>query len=319
MNMKSLLLILAGGVAVAGTLPAAAASCDRGCLEEIAAKYRTAYRMRDPSLAPFAKKVRFSENNVEMAFPDGSWDTVSREVGEALVLSDPKTGQIGIFTAVMQNDVPTYVGARLRVVGGKITEVEHILSTRRNLSSPPTPIGDIFKTTRDPDFTRPVTGSQRATRDQLKAHANGYFSTLQYNNGEIRGTRFAPGATRVENGLLFTDIEGGFRSGRYRFNNRVRDRDCFLVDEERSAVLCRGFIDHKGVLDEYTLTDGTKTRSVFREPQTWSFLEAFKVKDDHISAVEATFTAAPYFIRSPWTAKPQPAYDAIREAEGSKP
>jgi hypothetical protein len=254
-----------------------------------------------------------------MAFPDGSWDTVSQEVGEALVLSDPVTGQIGIFTAVMQNDVPTYVGARLRVKDGKITEVEHILSTRRNLSSPPTPIGDIFKSVRDADFTRPVAATSRATREQLKAHANGYFSTLQYNNGEIRGTQFAPGATRVENGLLFTDIEGGFRSGRYRFNNRVRDRDCFLVDEERSAVLCRGFIDHKGMLDEYTLTDGTKTRSVFREPQTWSFLEAFKVKNDHISAVEATFTGAPYFIRSPWTVKPQPAYDAIREAEGRKP
>jgi hypothetical protein len=319
MKLTSTLLILAGGFAVAWAVPAGAASCDKACLEEIAVKYRTAYRMRDPSLAPFAKKVRFSENNVEMAFPDGSWDTVSREVGDALVLSDPTTGQVGIFTQVMQNDVQTYVGARLRVKDRKITEVEHILSTRRNLSSPPTPIGDIFKTVRDPDFTRTVPPASRATRDQLKAHADGYFSTLQYNNGEIRGTRFTPVATRVENGLLFAEIEKGFRSGRYRFNNRVRDRDCFLVDEERSAVLCRGFIDHKGVLDEYTLTDGTKTRSIFREPQTWSFLEAFKVKDDHITAVEATFTAAPYFIRSPWTLKPQPAYDAIREAEGGQP
>lgn len=319
MRLSNLLPAVAAGIVAASPLPAVAASCDKACLEAIATKYREAYRMRDPSLAPFAKKVRFTENNVEMAFPDGSWDTVSSEVGDALVLSDPGAGQVGIFTAVMQNDVPTYVGARLRVQGGKITEVEHILSTRRNLSSPPTPIGDIFKTVRDPDFARPVEEGSRATPAQLRAHADGYFSTLQYNNGEIRGTRFAPGATRVENGLLFTQIEAGFRSGRYRFNNRVRDRDCFLVDLERSAVLCRGFIDHKGVLDEYTLTDGTKTRSVFREPQTWSFLEAFKVKDDHITAVEATFTGAPYFIRSPWTKKPDPAYDAIREAEGQRP
>jgi hypothetical protein len=310
--------MLVAGMTLLGSLPAAAASCDKSCLERVAGQYREAYRMRDPARAPFAKQVRFSENNVEMRFPDGSWDTVTREVGEALVLSDPKTGQVGIFTAILQNDVPTYVGARLRVQDGKITEVEHILSTRRNLSSPPTPIGDIFKSMRDPDFTRPVPLASRATRDRLQARANGYFSTLQYNNGEIRDTRFAPAATRVENGLLFTDIEGGFRSGRYRFNNRVRDRDCFLVDEERSAVLCRGFIDHKGVLDEYTLTDGTKTQSVFREPHTWSFLEAFKVKDDAITAVEATFIGAPYFIRSPWTRHPQPVYDAIREAEGDK-
>ncbi len=65
--------------------------------------------------------------------------------------------------------------------------------------------------------------------------------------------------------------------------------------------MCRGFIDHKGVMDEYTLTDGTKTRSVFREPHTWALIESFKVKDDRIVAVEATFVGAPYYIRSPWT------------------
>ena len=142
---------------------------------------------------------------------------------------------------------------------------------------------------------------------RLVAHER-YFDTLQFNNGEIRGTKFAPGATRNENGLAFTEIEAGFRTGRYRFNNRVRDRDCFLVDEVRSAVMCRGYIDHKGVLDEYRMTDGTLTRSVFREPQTWSFFEAFKVKDDAITAVEATFTGAPNYIRSPLTQTPSVYY-----------
>ncbi|MEJ0034655.1 MAG: hypothetical protein WDO68_00995 [Gammaproteobacteria bacterium] len=55
---------------------------------------------------------------------------------------------------------------------------------------------------------------------------------------------------------------------------------------------------------KYRLTDGTKTRSVFREPHTWAFLESFKVKNDTIVAVEATFVAAPYYMRAPWTKKP---------------
>ena len=309
----ALLLVLSGAVA-SPVFGAGAGNCDKRCLEDIATQYRAAYRMRDRSMAPFAKRVRFTENNVEMAFPDGTWDTIRLEVGDPMVLSDPVTGQVGIYTSMMQNDVQTFVAVRLRVQRREITEVEHILSTRRNLSSPPTPIGDIWRYVRDQDFAQIAPAGERASREQLKAHADGYFSTLQFNNGEIRGTRFAPSATRNENGLLFTDIAGGFRSGRYRFNNRVRDRDCFLVDEERSAVMCRGFIDHKGVLDEYTLTDGTKTRSVFREPQTWSFLESFKVRKDEITAVEATFTAAPYFIRSPWTKNPDPAYDALQAA-----
>lgn len=285
---------------------AAAASCDKQCLEDIANRYREAYVKHDPKLAPFAKKVRFTENNVEMQFPDGSWDTVTREVGTPLILSDPKQGNVGIYTALLQNDTQSFLAVRLKVARGQITEVEHILSTRRNLSSPPTPIGDIHEYKRDPDFGATVSADQRASRERLLVHANGYFDTLQNNTGEIRGTSFSADAVRHENGLKFAEIEKGFRSGRYRFNERVRDRDCFVIDEERSAIMCRGFIDHKGVLDEYTLTDGTKQRSVFREPHTWSFLEAFKVRNDQIVSVEATFVGAPYYIRSPFTKKPDP-------------
>jgi hypothetical protein len=290
-----------------------AASCDKACLEGIATQYLTAWRMHDVKMAPFAKKVRFVENNVEMAFPDGSWDTITREIGSPLVLSDPQTGQVGMHTTILQNPEPTFAAVRLKVVGGKITEIEHVLSTKRNLSAPPTPIGDVYKNPRDPDFARVVAVEQRASRDLLKAQADGYFSTLQFNNGEIRGARFAPDATRNENGMAFTEIEQAFKTGRYRFNNRVRDRDCSLVDEERSAVMCRMFIDHKGVLDTYTLVDGTPQKTIFREPQTWSALESFKVKNGMITAVEATFTAAPYFIRSPFTKKPDPVYDALKE------
>jgi hypothetical protein len=305
-------LCLIAGLSVVLAAPAwGAGNCDKACLEGIGDAYREAYRMRDPARAPFDRKVRFVENSVEMPFPDGSWHTVTQEVGSPMVLSDPKTGQVGIYTTVLQNDTPTFVAVRLAVKRGRIVEVEQVLSTRRNLSSPPTPIGDIWTYQRDPEFPRMVPEGERASREALVRHANGYFDTLQFNTGEIRGTRFTPEATRNENGLLFRNIEQGFRSGRYRFNNRVRDRDCFLVDEARSAVMCRGYIDHKGVLDEYRLTDGTVSRSVYREPHTWAFFESFKVRGDAITAVEATFTGAPYYIRSPFVKKPDPVYDAL--------
>ncbi len=76
--------------------------------------------------------------------------------------------------------------------------------------------------------------------------------------------------------------------------------------------MCRGYIDHKGVLDEYRLADGTTTRSVYREPHTWSFFESFKVKDDQITAVESNFTGAPYYIHSPFTRQADRVYDALR-------
>jgi hypothetical protein len=297
-------------LSVASTSVAQRSACDKACLEKIGDQYRAAYVKHDPALAPISKRVRFTENNVEMTFPDASWDTVSKEVGPALTLSDPKTGQVGIYTSIMQMDTQGYLAVRLKVERGQITEIEHILSTKRNLSAPPTPIADIYEYKRDPDLGRPVAESERMPREKLIAHADGYFSTLENNTGEIRGTRFSPDAKRHENGMLFADVEKDFKRGRYRFNNRVRDRDHFLVDEERGVVMSRGFIDHKGVLDEYKLNDGTTARSIFREPQSWSLLEMFKIKNDMITGVEATFIQAPYYMRSPWTKKPDPKYDA---------
>jgi hypothetical protein len=297
--MRAAAVLLLLSVALAGE--AGAASCDKACLEQVADQYRAAYLRHDPALAPFARHVRFTENNVEMRFPDATWDTVTQEVGPALTLSDTRTGNVGIYTTILQNDTPGFLAVRLKVQGGRITEVEHIISTRRNLSSPPTPIGDVHEFRPDPDLSRVVPPASRLPRERLIAHANGYFSTLEHNTGEIRGTRFSPDATRYENGMKFAEIEKGFLSGRYRFNERVRDRDFLLVDEERQVVMARGFIDHKGVLDQYTLTDGTPQRSVFREPQTWSFLESFKIRDDRIVGVQATFVQAPYYMRSPWT------------------
>ena len=281
----------------------AARDCDRGCLEAIAAQYRAAYLAHDPARAPFAAHVRFTENNVEMPFPDGTWDTVTEEVGPELTLTDPSTGTIGVYTAIRQREVPGFLAVRLKVADGQIVEVEHIISTRRNLSSPPTPIGEPGEFAFDPVIVQSVPAAERAPRDALAAHLNGYFDTLQHNDGEIRGTCFHPAATRRENGMLFSDIAGGFRSGRYAFNDRVR-REVVLIDEERQVAMGRGFIDHKGVLDEYLLTDGTSTKSVFQEPQSWGFLEMFKIKDGCIAAVVATFYQAPYNQRSPWTAGP---------------
>lgn len=273
-------------------------------LEKIGDQYRAAYVAHDPGRAPISPRVRFSENNVEMGFPDATWDTVTEELGPALTLSDPVTGNVGIYTAIMQRDTPGFLAVRLKVDAGQIVEIEHIVSTKRNLSGPPTPIGDVREFRHDPDLDRPVPLDERVPRAELIRLADGYFSTLENNTGEIRGTKFAPGAFRFENGKLFPSVEADFRLGKYRFNERVRDRDHFLVDEERGIVMSRGFIDHKGVLDEFRLTDGTPMRSIFREPHSWSLLEMFKIKQGMITAIEATFIAAPYYARSPWT-RPQ--------------
>jgi len=273
-------------------------------LEAVADAYRAAYVAHDPRGAHISANVRFTENNVEMAFPDASWDAVTKEVGPALTFSDPSTGQVGIYTAIMMNDTPAFLAVRLKVEEGLIVEIEHIVSTRRNLSGPPTPIGDVNSFVHDADLARPLVPAERDPREEMIRLSDGYFSTLSNNDGEIRGTRFAPDTRRFENGMEFAQVEHLFRLGYYRFNERVRDRDYFLVDEIRGLVMCRAFIDHKGVLDSFMLTDGTEKKSIFREPHSWCVLELFKIKGGMITSIEATFIATPYYMRSPWTQHP---------------
>ena len=296
-------LIVAAGLALAflglQTAGALAQSCDKACLEKIGNEYLAAYLKHDTGAIPVSPTVKYSENSVIMPFPDGSWDTVTKAVGAPLIFSDPTTQQVTIITAMMQRQIEGYLAARLRVQNGQITEIEHMLSTKRNLSTPPTPIGDVKQYSHAPVIDTVIPKSERSSREEIIKLGDGYFKTLQQNDGTLH-SRFAADATRRENGMLFKDIAGGFRTGTYAFNNRVR-RMPIMVDEARQIVLFRGFIDHKGVLDTYKTTDGKEVKSIFQETQTWDFLEMFKIKNNEIAAVEAVFIQGEYNQHTPWS------------------
>ncbi len=300
-------VLIAVALAACATAMAAPArkACDKTCLEHIGDEYRAAYLKHDPALAPFARTVRFTENNVELKFPDGSWDTVTQEVAPALTFSDPKTGGVGIYTGIMQNDTPGFLAIRLRVRDGRIVEVEHMLSTKRWVSGPPTPFGDVAKLVHDPEMARVLAPAERRSRAEMIRVADGYFSTLSGNDGTIR-TRFAANCHRIENGMetAADGCEKAFRLGVYRFNARVRDREYLVVDEARGLVMSRAYIDHKGAIDQYKLTDGTERRSPFREPHTWSLMETFKIDNGAVGPIETDFIGSPYFTRSPLTKAP---------------
>ena len=284
----------------------ARAACDDACLTQIADQYRSAYIHHDAKQAPFAAHVRFMENNVELPFPDGSWDVVTSEVGPSLTFSDPKTGNAGIYTAVMMGNTPAFLAIRLRIAQGKIVEVEHLLSTKRLISAPPTPFGDVTKLTHDPLTRQLLTPAQRRPRAELIRIADGYFATLSHNDGTLH-TQFASFCHRIENGMETAPngCAGPFKLGTYLFNVRVR-REPLMVDEARGLVMFRGFIDHKGNVVDFKLTDGTPRTSPFQEPHTWSFVETFKIIDGAVGPVEADFIGSPYYSKSPWSVRSHP-------------
>jgi hypothetical protein len=280
---------------------AAAGGCDQACLERIGDQYRAAYVKHDRTLAPFSPHVRFTENAVSLHFPDGSWDVVTEEVGPPLTFSDPVTGGVGIYTAIMMRDTPAFLAIRLKVEHGQITEIEHLLATKRAVSGPPTPFGDVKNLIHDPVLSEPLKDSEKRPRQELIRLADGYFSTLARNDGTLH-TQFSDKCHRIENGME-TAKDGcatAFKLGVYSFNERVR-REPILVDEARGLVMFRGFIDHKGTIGDYKLTDGTQRKSPFAEPHTWSLIETFKVRNGEVGPVEADFIGSPYYSVSPWS------------------
>jgi hypothetical protein len=324
----STLLSLASIAGVAGfCAPAVAAPCGHACLERIGSEYLAAYIKHDPSQAPISKSVRYSENNVLLSFPDGTWDTVSKDLGGTLIFSDPVTGGVGIYTATMQSDkTPGYLAVRLKVENGLITQIEQISATQRYT-------GGVFKDPTSlpeplnyPDLARPLSPSERISRAKMIEVANGYFNTLEHNDGTLK-TRFGPNCQRSENGedssapsppnSAFGSIAPehrncwwGFTQGFYSFNNRVRDRDFVVIDEEKGLVLARAYIDHKGVASQtHPGPDGVKRPSFGpREPHTWSLLETFKIEHGgELGPIRADFIQVPYYMPPVWpTVQPRP-------------
>lgn len=282
---------------------------DRAALYGHAEAYLAALIRRDPSRVPWADRVRFTENNVELAIGDGTWNTVDGRRGYDLKMADPASGQVAWFGVIEEHGHPAIMALRLKVDRGRIAEAEAIVT--RKVENSPFPSIDTYTTPR-PLMLADVPPAQRTPREQMIALANGYFDTLQLNQGELF-TRFTDDCERIENGMQTTHNHSfpnypiaaygcreQFELGQYRYDDRLRARRFPLVDEEKGLVLAGGFIDHCGKLIEFAWTDGTPAKSFFHFPHSYCLLEAFKIVDGAIAGVEAVFIDVPYHMPSPW-------------------
>lgn len=296
------------------TANSAAQTTTRAALYAQVDAYLDALAAKDLSRLPWAGHVVFTENNVQLALGDGLWNTVDAVPRDYdLKAADVSTGQVCWFGHVVEGPDISVMCLRLKVVAGLITEVETIICRPHELG--PFPEVDPARRPR-PMLLEDVAPARRVGRERAVSLADGYFDTLQLNDGTLF-TQFTDDCDRIENGLQTTNtnIEGypiaamgcadQFRLGQYKYDDRLRDRRYPLVDEEKGLVLAAGFIDHAGKLIDLTWTDGSRHKSIFHFPHSFVLLELFKVTDGKLAAVEAVFVTVPYNMPSPWIA-PQP-------------
>ncbi len=288
---------------------AASNSCDRACLYGFLDRYLTAWKEKDASRLPLAKDFRFSENNVMMKFPDGAWGTITGMGDYNLRTADPVNGEVGFYGVIDESGTTSVFALRLKVENQKISEAETII--RRSEGGGPFPAKPHMVD--KPILNEIVPPADRSPRERMIALADGYFNTLQLNDG-VLFTQFDDNCNRIENGLQTTHnpdlmkmipvanlgCAQQFKLGNYRYDTRVRDRRFFLVDEERGLIMTAGFIDHDGTLENFVLTDGTPETSHIRTPSTLCLLELFKIRDEKIQQIEAVFIGVPYNMPSPW-------------------
>jgi hypothetical protein len=285
--------------------------CDRACLYAMLDRYLEALRVKDPSRLPWASTAKTSENNVMLPIGDGLWGTITGFGPYQLKFADPLAGQVGFFGAVMETDAISPFAVRLRIEDGQILEAE--TSVRRK--------GDEANVMAEPKFEdKPILNevmppAERLPRERLISIADGYFDTLQLNDGKLF-THFDPQCNRVENGVQTTNnpalaklsasltlgCEEQFKLGNFPYDDRLRARRYPLVDEERGLVLGYAFIDHSGRLGEFKLTDGRTQESRYRRPHSYYLVELFKItKEGKIRQIEAVFMSVPYRMPSPWS------------------
>jgi hypothetical protein len=286
--------------------------CDYDCLIGYARNYMAALEDRDFSSARIAPDVIFSENDVVMPVGnDGVWGTISKVREGEMTIADEETGNAAWFGLIEEHGNPAYYAMRIQVEDGLITEIETIVN---RLPDMPKPFGNPDMVSHDPVWNDILPPEQQRSRERLVAVADGYFSTVELNDGDIF-TQFDPDCGRLENGVLTTAGSGAgggtaatiasgcepqLRLGIYRINKRIRNRRYPLIDVKRGVILGTGFFDHANTFDRYTLNDGREMQTVLKWPNSISLLEAFKIRNGKIWRIEAVFTYVPYFMPSPF-------------------
>ncbi|MEO6340577.1 MAG: hypothetical protein ABIO39_11095 [Caulobacteraceae bacterium] len=240
---------IAGGLAAAmllmasaGAQAAAPRACDRACLKGMLDGYVSALVTHDPSKIPAATDVKFTENGYPLFLGDGFWRTAGPGTYRLYAI-DTAQGQAALHATLSEGGEPIPFLVRLKVLGGKITEIETIVA--RNALA-----GGLFAPEKLPPpdlYNQPLPKGEHPTRAELVRTGDAYFTAVQTDGTPgYKPAPFAADANRFENGVQTTNvsIRGGkpvsisaqLDQGMFKGVN-ITDRRYPVVDTETGVVL----------------------------------------------------------------------------------
>jgi hypothetical protein len=314
--MKRMPFIAACLCIAAVNLASAGDSCDRRCLVTAMEQYLEALPSHNPSRARMAPGVRFVENTRKTDIGKGLWATASSGPGAfRIFVADPGAGQVGFFGVIEEKQRPVILGARLKLVDGKITEIDHLVARK--------PREQVLENFTKPcaGFLQPLNPSEKVSREQMLKTVNAYYESIIKSDGKL--ARFAPECQRRENGVITVngpkqtpeeaakDDFSIFRkmncsdqmsSGIWSSITSIDPRRIIAVDEEMGLVLTFSIFRHNGksrVLKISGVPGITERRNQYGAFDTIAG-HIFKLRKGNIHEIEAIGYMAKYGSKSGW-------------------
>ena len=169
--MRNTFIIAMAGLTFGAVSSASAATCDRACLLDQAKQFNANMLAHATGKIPLASGAKIFENTKAVTLTDSKWSTI-RQIRSQGVYTDPVKGNVIEHVAAENADGKiVYIGTRLKVADGKISEVEINFDDRPNVNAK-----NIIPY--DPVFNTIVAPEERATREQLERIITSYFQGL---------------------------------------------------------------------------------------------------------------------------------------------
>src|SRR6267378_2439897 len=148
-----------------------AATCDRACLLEQMKQFNANMLARTTEKVPLGPNAQIRENTKTVVLADSRWSTVNRVLSEGVYADAIKGNVIEHVAAATVSGKTVYIGTRLKLVDGKIAEVEINFDDRPNVNAK-------NLVPYDPFFNTMVPPEERSPREQLERIITSYFQGL---------------------------------------------------------------------------------------------------------------------------------------------